>query len=113
MTRKYWLTVVVLGTIHNSKLQACLRPSPRTLWPAVAALRSLCPGRRPQIFVGLMVSIAAALLVARFQPYKDPLCGRVQLLALVQIVFVYVCGFLFFDDGSRQIMVRPPPSPAH
>ena len=63
--------------------------------------------------MGLVVSIAAALLVARFQPYKDPLCGRVQLLALVQIVFVYLCGFLFIDDGSQEIMVRPPPSPAH
>ena len=48
----------------------------------------------------MTICVASALIVARCQPYADPLCGRVQLLALSQLAFTYMSGMLFFDDGG-------------
>ena len=49
-----------------------------------------------------MVCVISALLVARHQPYADPLCGHVQMLVLTQLAFTYMSGMLFFDDGGGQ-----------
>ena len=73
--RKYALTSVVLVVAHDTVLQ---------------------------IYLGLLVCVAAALLVARHQPYKDRWCGRVQMLALTQLAFTYMSGMLFFDDGGAR-----------
>jgi len=71
--RKYFLTSVVLVVQHDSLLQ---------------------------VYLGLLVCVAAALLVARHQPYESPFCGKLQMLALTQLAFTYMSGMLFFDDGS-------------
>ena len=60
----------------------------------------VAPDTMLQVYLGLVVCVASAILVARHQPYADPLCGRVQMLALTQLAFTYVSGMLFFDDGS-------------
>ena len=53
-----------------------------------------------QIYLGTMVCIVSGLLVAYLQPYQDPLCGRLQLICLAQLIFTYMSGLLFFDDSS-------------
>ena len=73
LLRKYLLTSVVLVAWHDSLLQ---------------------------VYLGLLVCVASALLVSRCQPYKDDWCGQVQLLALTQLTFTYMSGMLFFDDGA-------------
>ena len=71
--RKYFLTSVVLVMAHDTLLQ---------------------------VYLGLLVCIISGTLVARHQPYADPLCGRLQMLALTQLTFTYMSGMLFFDDGD-------------
>ena len=53
-----------------------------------------------QVYFGLLVCVVSVLLVAVHQPYSDPLCGRVQLLALAQLTFTYMSGMIFFDSGG-------------
>ena len=71
--RKYLLTSVVLVVAHNTLLQ---------------------------VYVGLLVCVVASLLLARHQPYADPICGTLQMLCLTQLTFTYMSGMLFFDDGG-------------
>ena len=75
MLRKYFLTSVMLVVtpLHDTLLQ---------------------------VYLGLLVCVAFALLVARHRPYVNPLCGQVQLLCLTQLAFTYMSGMLFFDDGG-------------
>ena len=71
--RKYFLTAVILVAYRDSLLQ---------------------------VYLGLLVCVSFALVVARNQPYADPLCGRLQMLCLAQLAFTYMSGMLFFDDGG-------------
>ena len=57
-------------------------------------------GMREQVYLGQLVCTAFVILLANRQPYASKLCGRVQLLALTQLSFTYLSGWLFFDDGS-------------
>ena len=56
-----------------------------------------------QVYLGLLVCMIALTLVARHQPYADPLCGKLQLLCLTQLTFTYMSGMLFFDVGDGGI----------
>ena len=59
---------------------------------------------RLQVFLGLAISIAFLLLVLKHEPYKDSLCGRVQVVCQVQVVYTYATAVsLFFDDGSGNV----------
>ena len=60
----------------------------------------LAPDTMLQVYLGLFVCVVSALLVARHQPYADPMCGRVQLLCLTQLTFTYMSAMLFFDSGG-------------
>ena len=53
-----------------------------------------------QVYLGALACVVSLVLVARHQPYADPLCGHVQMLVLAQLAFTYMSGMLFFDDGS-------------
>ena len=61
-----------------------------------------------QVYLGLLVCVVSLVLVARHQPYADPLCGRVQTLCLVQLTFTYMSGMLFFDVGDGGIAAFGP-----
>ena len=60
----------------------------------------VAPDTLLQVYLGLMVCVISALLVARHQPYASTLCGRVQMIALTQLTFTYISGMLFFDHGD-------------
>ena len=53
-----------------------------------------------QVYLGTLACVVSLVLVARHQPYADPLCGQVQMLVLAQLAFTYMSGMLFFDDGD-------------
>ena len=58
---------------------------------------NVSPGSRVQLWLGLLISIAAALVVVRLEPYRDLRCDRLQKASTLQIVFTYAGATLFYS----------------
>lgn len=60
----------------------------------------IAPNTRVQLWFGLIVSFAFAILTNTLRPYRDPLPALVQTLALLQVAFDYASANLFFTDPA-------------
>ena len=60
----------------------------------------VAPNTRIQLWFGLVVSFAFAILTNTLRPYRDPLPAVVQTLALLQVAFDYASANLFFTDPA-------------
>jgi hypothetical protein len=56
------------------------------------------PGTRMQIWCGTVLALLCTFVFNK--PYRYDLCNAVQSAALLQLLFVYICAFVFFDDGG-------------
>ena len=61
----------------------------------------VAPGTMIQLWFGLLIAISATLVVLKADPYRDGLCGRVQLAAVLQMTFNYMAAPLFFHGNDH------------
>ena len=80
-------------------------------WESVDLLRKfmqasvvsvVSPNTRVQIWFGLVIAVSAAVVFAAATPYRDAVCRKVQLAALLQVAFTYTAAMLFFEDPSQE-----------
>ena len=75
LLRKLFLTTIILYIDQDSKLQVAL---------------------------GLLLAVSLAMLYDRLQPYRHWVCGTLQLVCMMQIMFTYIAALVFYE--SQQTM---------
>ena len=58
----------------------------------------VAPNTKMQLWFGLAAGTAAFTLCLKLEPYRSPLCQRLQLAALLQVLFTYMAATVFYTD---------------
>ena len=65
------------------------------------------PGSITQVFVGSVISITYAVLIARLMPYADPITNQTKLLAESVLAFIFVCTLCMRHNLAREFFGKP------